>query len=163
MKQIDILKSWLDNAYAMESAIADTLKQHRQEAEGHPDVQHQLEQHRFETEGHAEKVRQRLASYGVDVSDFKATVASMMGKAQNAMMGMPKYELVQNAITDFATEHYEIALYKAIMNLARQLEDMDTVIVCREIIAEEERMADWLETHLGQVVQEEVREKARAR
>ena len=163
MNQEDILKSWLDNAHAMESAIIDTLKQHINDADGHPEVQQQLRRHLFETESHAQMIEDRLDQLGVNVSNFKATVAGMVGKAQGIMTGMPRYKLVQNAIADFATEHYEIATYTAILNLARRLEDIETMQLCREIMTDEEAMADWLESHLSQVVQEQVQENVSAR
>jgi ferritin-like metal-binding protein YciE len=66
--------------------------------------------------------------------------------------------LVKNALADFATEHLEIAAYTAIIEAARELRDGQTEQICREIIEEEQRMAEWLMQALPEVSQAALRQ-----
>jgi ferritin-like metal-binding protein YciE len=63
-------------------------------------------------------------------------------------------ELVKNALLDYATEQFEMACYIALESAARDLGDAYVGDICREIIRDEQEMADWIQTQLPQLVRE---------
>ena len=55
---------------------------------------------------------------------------------------------------DSSAENMEIASYRAIIEAADQLGESEVARVCRQIMADEERMAEWLRDNLPILVRE---------
>ena len=73
---------------------------------------------------------------------------TMLGFGQ-AMSGMfVGDEVMKGSIASSAFEAMEIASYKILINTAEEVGDQETARVCRQILKEEEAMADWLEKHI---------------
>lgn len=68
-------------------------------------------------------------------------MAHVMGIVQGASTGAAMDEMVKNCLADYATEHFEIASYRALSAAAQKVGDQETVIVCEEIIKDEQEMA----------------------
>ncbi len=83
-----------------------------------------------------------------------------MGTVQGMATGLAKDELVKNALHDYGTEHFEIACYTSLAAAAEELGDQETARVCREILAEDEAMAQWIAQRLPRVVQETFQQEA---
>lgn len=150
----DQIVSWLNDAYAMEQSITQVLENHVKDAEDHPQLQARLQQHLTETKHHAELVKGCIERLGGGTSSIKAGMSSMMGRVQGMSTGAASDELVKDGISDFSTEYFEIASYKALIAAANSVGDTETVQICREILRDEESMAAFLDQHLPMVVQE---------
>lgn len=151
MSDRDQVIIWLQDAYAMERGIEEILQNHVKDAEDLPAMHTRLSEHLEETRAQAERIEQLLKSLDADVSKSKSTMAHVVGKMNGAMTGMYRDEIVKNALAEYSTEHFEIASYKSLISGAQKAAMPEVVRVCQEILAEEERMAEWLESHIGTV------------
>lgn len=132
-----VLIAWLNDAYSMEKGLVPVLENHAKDAKNHPQVQSRIQQHIEATKRHADLVKGRIEALGGDVSNVKAGVGSLMGSLQSVTTGAFKDELVKNALSDFASENFEIASYKALITAAQEVGDQETVRVCQEILHDE--------------------------
>lgn len=156
------LVSWLNDAYAMEESIIEVLRDHVNDAEGHPQLQSRIQQHIKETEHHAELDRDCIEHLGGSVSGARSGMANIMGRFQGKMTAMADDELLKDGISDYATEHFEIASYKAISKAAEALGEDRVVRNCQQIIQDEMSMAKFLDEHLPMVVRDTIHGKAGA-
>lgn len=155
MADSKLFVSWLNDAHAMETSIARTLQQQVRLAEDHPMVKEGIERHVEATKRHAEIVEGCLKQLGESPSTVKDTVASA-GAMASGLIGAVQDDLVKAALNDYATEHMEIASYKSLIVGATQLGHQEMVQKFRDILAEEEAMADWLSQNLETLTREAV-------
>ena len=148
----DLMVAWLRDAYAMEQALVPVLENHARDAERHPEIRARLEQHAQETRKHADLVEQCLRQLGEEPSTFKNTISKVLGTIQSVATGAFKDDEVKNALQDFATENFEIACYKALIEGAQLLQKPEIVQTCQQILKEEEAMARFLEENLSTTV-----------
>ena len=148
----DILVAWLRDAYAMEKALVPVLENHAKDAAAHPEVQSRLEQHAVETQRQAQMVEQCLRQPGEGPSTLKNTMAKVTGAVSSVASGAFRDDEVKNALSDFATENFEIACYKALIEAARALQRDEIAQTCEQILREEEAMARFLEQQLPNTV-----------
>ncbi len=153
---------WLNDAYSMEQSISKVLENHVQDAKDYPLIQTQLQKHLEQTRHHAEIIKGCIERLGESPSTIKSGMANITGMLGGVSTGMAKDELVKNAISDYATEHFEIACYTALITAAQDYGDVDTVLACESIRRDEEEMAQWLEQQLPVVVQETLRNEAKS-
>lgn len=150
----EIVIDWLNNAYAMEKGLIPILQNHAKDAARHPAVRERVERHVEETRRHAEMVKDCLERMGEKPSAIKAAVGGMMGAVQSVATGPFKDEEVKNALSDYATEHFEIAAYRALSEAARAIGDEETARTCEQICREEQDMANFLEQNLPTTVRD---------
>lgn len=160
MTDKDVLTHWLRDAYAMERGLEITLKKQAENAELSAAMRQRAEAHLEETRRHAEMVKHCLESLGSDVSAIKTG----MGRVMETLKGMgtvfARDERVKDALAAYASEHFEIACYKALRVAARELGEHQVVAACDRIIPDEVRMADWLDENLPAVVTSYLHEAA---
>jgi ferritin-like metal-binding protein YciE len=147
------LTAWLQDAYAMEEALVPVLENHAKDAKAIPQMQARIQQHAEETRRHAELVRGCLEQLGEKPSGTKNLLGSLFGGTQSISTGMFEDELIKNALADYASEHFEIASYKALIAAAEQTGHPEVATVCRQILQDEERMAQWLDQQMPVAVQ----------
>jgi ferritin-like metal-binding protein YciE len=152
----ELLIAWLNDAYAMENALLPILENHAADAQGHPEIQARIYAHGDETKRHADLVRECVEKLGSSTSAGKTGLGTMFGYLQSVSTGMFSDESVKNALTDYATEHFEIACYRAIAAAAQQMGEQGVVTVCQNIIRDEQAMAEWLADNLPMITQETV-------
>jgi len=63
-------------------------------------------------------------------------------------------EVVKGAMAGYVFEHFEIASYTALIIAAEEAGEADVARICRENLAEEEAMAEWLREHLPKVTKQ---------
>lgn len=146
------LLKWLDDAYAMEKSMIKTLEKHAKDADDYPQLKARIEEHIEETKQQADTIHDCIERLGGSVSGLKGATTALMGGLQGITTAAVADDLVKNTLVDYAAEHYEIAAYKAIEQLATRTGDADVAEMCREIIAEEQEMADFLDQHIVNVV-----------
>jgi ferritin-like metal-binding protein YciE len=156
------LVAWLKDAYAMEEGLLPILDNHAKDAKANPHVHERIRRHKEETRRHAEMIKQCLNKLGEDTSALKTGVAKVTGFFQGLSTGMAQDELVKNNLADYATEHFEIACYKALIRAADAAGEPDIRQTCEQILHEEEDMAHFLEQQLPQTVNEFMTHKAGA-
>ena len=150
----ETLLSWLNDAYAMEKGLIQVLENHTKDVKDHPEIHRKLAEHLAKTRMHADRLRECVERLGGNVSTLKTAMGALSGFFQGRTTGASPDELVKNALSDYAAEHFEIACYKALIVAARTLGENEVVKVCEGILRDEEEMARWLDQNLPTVVKE---------
>jgi ferritin-like metal-binding protein YciE len=150
----DLLIAWLNDAYAMEQALVPVLENHAKDANDNPAVRARIELHAEQTRRHGELVKGCLEHVGSSPSSVKSTLGYLFGAAQSVSTGIFSDEAVKNGLLDYATEHFEVACYRALSEAARGLNEQHVVNVCEEIMRDEQEMAEWLSTQLPKTVRD---------
>ena len=142
------LVSWLNDAYAMEVGLVPILENHARDAKSNPAARTRIEQHVEETRDHAARLRTSIETLGGQVSTVRSTISAVIGGVESLATAPFRDELVKNALMDYASEHFEIACYRALIAAAGEANRPDIVKTCEEILAQEEAMAEWLYRHI---------------
>lgn len=153
----ELLISWLNDAYAMEQSLEDTLKRHADDAAGNPDVQSRIMQHITETKDQARIVKDCIEGLGGSTSKVKSAVSNVMGMAQGVLNRPASDTMVKNALADYAAEHFEIASYEALIHAATELGHADIAARLRPILVQEQAMAEFLAQALPAAVSEQLK------
>ena len=151
--QKETLISWLNDAYSMEKGLVQVLENHAKDAQNHPEMHRKISEHLELTRRHADMVEQCIARLGGSTSSMKSAMGTVSGFFQGRSTGAAPDELVKNALADYASEHFEIACYRALITGARAVGAVEVAQVCEQILRDEEDMARWLEAQLPMVVQ----------
>jgi ferritin-like metal-binding protein YciE len=148
----DLVLAWLNDALAMENALAVVLKHRISDAKGFPAIEEMDRQHLAETLNHAELVKQCIAHLGAKPSTVKSLFGTIFGAVQAPVTGLTKDEVVKNCLVDHATEQFEVASYAALIAAARELGDQEIVRICEQNMREDQAMAERIMAGLPAVV-----------
>ena len=154
MAQKETLLTWLNDAFAMEEGLVETLERQAAHAKENPEVATKIQEHVEQTKKHAELVKASIERLGGSVSTVKSALGNVMGVMQGMSTAATNDTLIKDALSSYAAEHFEIASYKAIKEAANMMEDSETVAMCESIIKEEQAMATWLDDQLPKTVQQ---------
>lgn len=160
MEQRSLLIAWLQDAYAMENALEKVLENHASDTRDHPQLQVKIREHLQATRRHAEMVRECLERNGDTASTVKTGIGSLVGWMQGLSTDTADDELVKNLLADYAAEHFEIVCYRALIVAAEEIGDSRTASTCREILEEEETMANWLGMNIPSAVREMMQKRS---
>ncbi|WP_311065410.1 ferritin-like domain-containing protein [Halomonas sp. DWK9] len=142
------LENWLRDAHAMEKQAEEMLKAQAKRIDHYPALRARIDQHLHETERQSEKLERVMSELGIDTSAMKDMGGKLTAFGQSLGGMMAGDEVVKGGIASYAFECFEIANYKALIAAAELANQPNVARVCREILEEEEAMADWLEQHL---------------
>lgn len=156
------LIDWLRDAYAMERGLETMLKKQAQNEDLLPEVREQAQLHLEQTKAHAEAVKECLQKLGTDTSALKTGMATAMETMKGLGTNFARDERVKDMLAAYASEHFEIACYRALRVAAELAGEIEISAVCDRIIPDEERMAAWLDEHLPTVVRGYLQETAPA-
>jgi ferritin-like metal-binding protein YciE len=154
------LVQYLNEAYGKEKELEAALEAHIGMTTRAP-YKRRLQQHLRETKDHAGRVERRIKQLGGDPQ----TLQRLAGQASAALKGPlhalrgtgEEERLLKNAKTEYSEEAEEIATYSAIEAFAESVADRETAKLARAIKREEERMANYLEGLIPQLVRAVVR------
>lgn len=145
------LIEYLQDMYAVENQLVNTLQEHADDAADFPVVQAKIQQHLEETKQHRQRIEECLGRYGKQPSSGKSALTGMMGKLQGVLSGSRKDTLARNSRDDYVAENFEIVSYGMLIATAQAFGDQQTVQACQMNLRDEVNMAKWLETHTGEV------------
>jgi ferritin-like metal-binding protein YciE len=148
----DLVLSWLNDALAMENALAAVLQHRIKDAKGFPGVEAMDRQHLAETLEHADRVKQCIARLGAKPSTAKSVIGTLFGAMQAPVTGFARDEVVKNCLVDHAAEQFEIASYAALIAAATEIGDDETARICKQNMAEDRAMAERIMQALPDVV-----------
>lgn len=144
MAHQELYLAWLKDAYGLERSLEQVLEHRVKDLKDQPQMQARVQQHLEETRRHAELVKGCIERHGESISAIKSGIAKVTGVLQGLSTGVAKDEMVKNCLTDYSAEHFEIACYTSLIAAAEELGDTHTAQICRDILREEEAMAQWL-------------------
>jgi ferritin-like metal-binding protein YciE len=148
----DLVLAWLNDALAMENALAVVLKHRISDAKGFPAVEAMDRQHLAETLNHADLVKQCIARLGSKPSMAKSLFGTIFGAVQAPMTAFAKDEVVKNCLIDHAAEQFEVASYAALIAAANEIGDPEIARMCEQNMREDQAMADRIMAGLPAVV-----------
>jgi len=130
----------------MEVGIVSTLEKHADDAKGQPEVRAAITKHLRRTKKHATAMKQALISHGRSHPVIREGISKIANLFAGIAISAEKDTIVKNSITDFATEHFEIACYKSLTLTATELGEKKIAATCKAILKEEQAMANTLKS-----------------
>jgi ferritin-like metal-binding protein YciE len=140
------LVDYIEDAHAMEQSVSRSLDSMISTTED-PEIRSILEHHKEETTRHEQLLRERLDALGAGTSTRKEaqTVAGALLKGIGDVARTDKPG--KNARDAYVTEHMEIAAYQLLERLAVRAGDQQTAEVARRNCADDEAMAQKIDSN----------------
>lgn len=132
----------------MKHQIEEQLEHQVKETQRYPDIQMRIQEHLDATKQHRERMAQCLDSYERKPSAVKGAMCGMMGNLFGALSAARTDSPAKTARGDYMVEHMEIAAYELLIATAQLCGDSGTVRTGQLNLADEVRMAYWLEQNL---------------
>jgi ferritin-like metal-binding protein YciE len=145
------LINWLADAHGMEQHALTLLAGQEKRIENYPEILIQVKKHKEETAWQSSQIDKCLKILGADPSTFKKLTGRLSANAAALTTMMASDEIIKDSIANSAFEHLEIATYTAIISAAEASGEQEVADICREILAQEQEMAAWLDGHLPQM------------
>jgi ferritin-like metal-binding protein YciE len=153
----------LSDAMSAEQIILKMLPELRKEAR-HPEVKQAFEEHEAETRQQVETLKSVFAALGEQPERTTCHAAEGLQEEHAALheeQPTPDVLEMGNLAGAAKTEHYEIATYTALVQMARDLGEKDAVKLLGENLAQEKAMAKRVES-LAKLVAKEAKAAAKA-
>jgi ferritin-like metal-binding protein YciE len=157
----DVLVVGLRNAHAVESQAIELLERQASALDDYPEVQSHVQLHLGETEQQLERLEHSLEKLGEDTSAIKDTALSALGNFMALANTMADDAILKNSFASYSFEHYEIAVYESLIELAELAGENQIVPVLEESLSEERKMADWLGENIRRLTRDYINRKQR--
>lgn len=148
----DEITDWLRDAYAMERSQEGALEKLRSNSNESVECRTAAAMHLTETRQHAMIVESLLRSLEQDPSSFKTGLGIMAEKVKELGTSLSHDQEIKELLTSYAMEHFEIAAYSAIAAAAEKAGLSHIANACRQIILDEEKMAETIRKELPRSV-----------
>lgn len=145
---------WLRDAHAMEKQAESMLKSMSGRIDNYPDLRARIEQHLTETEQQIKLLDEVIDRNGINRSLMKDATSKMAAMGQAASGMFASDEVVKGAISSYVFEQFEIACYTSLISAAEKVGDTAGVEVFKQILAQEQAMADWAINHIPDVTEQ---------
>ncbi|WP_149538377.1 ferritin-like domain-containing protein [Siccirubricoccus phaeus] len=148
----DIYLTGLRNAHALEVQAIQLLERQAERLENYPMMEARIREHIQESRNQSARLEDILRTHGTSESTFKDVMTGLMGNVAAIAHVPMQDEVLKNSFANFAFEHYEIASYNALLQMAEAAGDAAAPAALRQSLDEEVRMAQWIEQNLPEVV-----------
>lgn len=148
---------WVRDAHAMEEQAESMLTKMADRLEHYPLLQQRIVQHIQETKNQQRLVLAVLERLNESNSAFKDVAAKVSAFGQSISGMFVSDEVIKGGMASYVFEHMEIAAYSALISAAEYVGDLEGATVFRQIKAQEEEMAAWLQDNLPAVTHEFLR------
>jgi ferritin-like metal-binding protein YciE len=148
----DIYVTGLTNAHALETQAIQLLQRQVERLENYPAMAERIRQHIEESRRQASRLEEILQRLGTSHSTLKDIGAGFLGNMAALAHTPAQDEVVKNTFANFAFEHYEIATYRALLEMAQAAGDGSAPAALKESLNEEIRMAEWIDQHLPETI-----------
>jgi len=163
MNAKDEIIDWLRDAYAMERGLELTLKRISESDKHSEECRRAAGLHLAETEHHAQTVEALLKSLGADTSAVKTSIGLTMETVKGLSTALSHDEQIKDLISSYAMEYFEIACYQALAVAADAAGLPHIVNACKQIIADEDKMAEFISEQLPRAVRNYIGQMTMAR
>ena len=155
----EVLIVGLRNAHAVESQAVELLERQIQALDDYPDAQLRVQQHLQETRSQLERVEDCLDQLGERRSAIKDVALSTLGNFMALSNTMADDAILKSAFASYSFEHYEIAAYESLLELAELADEPEIMSLLQQNLSEEQAMADWLASNIRSVTRNYVRRR----
>jgi ferritin-like metal-binding protein YciE len=157
----DVLVVGLRNAHAVESQAIELLERQASTLDDYPEIQTRVQEHLGETERQLERLEQALEMLREDTSAIKDAALSALGNFMAIANRMGDDAILKNSFASYSFEHYEIAAYESLLELAEMAGAREIMPLLQETLREERAMADWLANSVHQITRQYVQRRER--
>lgn len=139
----------LRNAHSMETQAIQLLERQVERLENYPEIEAKLRGHLEESKVQRTRLEEVLESLGESHSALKETVLGLGGNIAALAHTAASDEIIKNTLANYMFEHFEIAAYKSLTQMAEMLGDAPAIAAYQASLREEELMAAWLDEHIA--------------
>jgi ferritin-like metal-binding protein YciE len=157
----EVLAIGLRNAHGVESQAIEILERQASALDDYPDLQSKIQEHLGVTERQLERLEQCLEMLGEDTSAIKDAALSALGNFMALANTMADDAVIKNSFASYSFEHYEMAAYESLMELAELAGETRMQPLLQESFNEEQEMAEWLFSNLRSVTREYIERRQR--
>jgi ferritin-like metal-binding protein YciE len=140
------LVDYIEDAHAMEQNVSRMLDSMMATTED-PEIEEMLRHHKEETERHEQRLRERLDALGAGTSTRKQAQTIATALMKGAADQVRGDQVGKNARDGYVSEHMEIAAYQLLERLAEKAGDTETAEVARQNRADDEAMAQKIDSN----------------
>ncbi|TPJ83300.1 ferritin-like domain-containing protein [Mesorhizobium sp. B2-5-4] len=144
---------WLRDAHAMEEQAETMLSGQLSRIENYPELSERIRLHLEETRQQATRLKTCLDGVSEGSSTMKVASGKLTALAQSISGVFAGDEVMKGSLASYTFEHMEIASYTILIAAANVEGETQIVQACEQNLREEEAMAEWLKSHLGQTTQ----------
>jgi ferritin-like metal-binding protein YciE len=155
----DVLIVGLRNAHAVENQAVELLERQVRALHDYPDVQSRVQQHLDETRSQLERLEDCLDYLGERKSVLKDVALSTLGNFMALSNTMADDAILKNALSSYSFEHYEIAAYESLLELAELADEPEMTPLLERNLSEERAMAGWLASNIRPVTRDYVQRR----
>jgi ferritin-like metal-binding protein YciE len=148
------LMEWLRDVHAAEEQAETMLSSMARRIVHYPELKERVEQHVRETQRHEKLVRGCIERRGKDISPVKDVGAKIIAAGQAVSGLFVGDEVMKASLATYTFEAMEIASYRILVSAAEHVGDQETAQTCRQILEEEEAMADWLKKNITKLTEQ---------
>jgi ferritin-like metal-binding protein YciE len=124
------------------------LERQADRIDNYPELEQRVKTHLEETRWQAEKVKECLGMLNADPSFLKNSLGKISGNFSALGAMFSNDEIVKDTLANSTFEHLEISSYKIIIAAAEHAGEQEIADICRQILKQEEAMAQWLDEHV---------------
>ncbi|HZS86535.1 MAG TPA: DUF892 family protein [Chloroflexota bacterium] len=143
----------LNDAYALEKALARLLREQARAARDYGELREVLEDHRRQTQHHARQIEGCIKRHALRPSGGRSILDALCGTAGELLAGGGGEKVLRNTVNAYAAEKYEVALYTVLIAAAQSEGDAETASTCETILHDEEQMARRLEEQVPRIAE----------
>jgi ferritin-like metal-binding protein YciE len=154
MNAHDEIIEWLEDAYAMERSMELSLEKMSKNGSLSSECRIAASIHLTETKQHALMVESLLRSLGADTSSFKTGLGIMTETMKDFGAILSHDQQIKELLTCYSMEHLEIVCYQILASAAAIAGLPQVALACRQIMIDEEKMAETIRKILPEAVRE---------
>lgn len=144
----------LRNAHSLETEAEQIIGRQLERLVNYRQLAERLHAHLDETRMQKERLERILARYSASPSTLKETATTLMGNMAAIAHTTAADEVLKNTFANLAFENFEIGAYRSLIAMAETYGQRDAIGLLRQSLAEEVRMATWLDENVGDITRE---------
>jgi ferritin-like metal-binding protein YciE len=150
----------LRNAHALEAQAIQLCQRQVERLETYPEMRERLREHLGESRRQQERIAQILQTLGTSPSTLKDIGTAIMGNLAAIGHAVMQDEVMKTLLANAAFEHFEIASYRALLEMADAAGDTAGAHLLEQSLQEEIRMAAWMHDNLRPTVRRYIQREA---
>ena len=149
----EIYLTGLRNAHALEVQAMQLLERQVERIDSYPEMLGRMKQHIEESRTQSQRLEQILERLGSSNSTLKDLGTGLMGNLAALAHVPAQDEILKNTFANYAFEHFEIACYRGLIEMAKAAGDQAGIPLIEQSLQEEVQMAEWIGQNLPATVQ----------